>query len=136
MYKPYLPVTLTAALSLLSANTFADAGWQTLKDKTGVCQLSIPADWHMGTTVIEGRVPFHQFNFSAGMQKVLNIETVFENSPQRVFYVAKAGDPSGSLLYHVEAPGRTKVCIAEISTSASYSQDEVKRIAATLAAVK
>ena len=149
MLKTYLPLAAILVLSLVSTSVFADANWQTLKGAAGSCQLSIPGSWsllsqpghaaspeHMGTTVIEGRVPFHQFHFSEGMQKVLNIETVFENSPQRVFYVAKAGDASGSLIYHVEAPGRTKVCIAEISTSSSYSPDEVKKIAVTLAAVK
>jgi hypothetical protein len=149
MLKTYLPLAATVVLSLLSTSMFADPGWQTLKGAAGSCQLSIPGNWsllsvpghaaspeHMGTTVIEGRAPFHQFQFSAGMQKVLNIATVFENSPQRVFYVAKADDLAGSLIYHVEAPGRTKACIAEITTSASYSPDEVKKIPATLTAVK
>ena len=88
---------LVIGLSVCSASVFAEAGWQTLKDKTGSCQLSVPANWflsqaghaaspeNMGTTVIEGRVAYHPFHFSPGELKVLNIDTVFENSAQRVF---------------------------------------------------
>jgi len=40
------------------------------------------------------------------------------------------------MIYHVEVPGRTKACIAEISSTPSCSLDEVKKIAATLSAVR
>jgi hypothetical protein len=146
---PYHVLIVTIGLSLFSVSLSAQAGWQTFKDRTGDCQLSVPANWsvlsepghagspeHMGTTVIEGRVAFHPFHFSDGMLKVMNVETVFENSAQRVFYSANSGATPPSLIYHVEVPGRTKVCIAEISSTPSYPQDEVKKIAATLAAVR
>ena len=132
-----------------SADLSAQAGWQTLRDKTGVCQLAVPGNWsllslpghaaspeHMDTTVIEGRVAYRPFHFSQGEMKVLNIDKVFQNSAQRVFYSANTGATPPSLIYHVEVPGRTKVCIAQISTTPSFSQDEVKRIAATLTAVR
>jgi len=33
---------LTIGLLFLSASLSAQAGWQTIKDKTGACQLSVP----------------------------------------------------------------------------------------------
>jgi hypothetical protein len=89
-----------------------------------------------GDTGIEDRVVFHQFNFSAGMLKVLNIDTVYENSPRRVCYSAKSSGTAAAVNYHVEVPGCMNACIAEIATSPSYPQDEAKKIAATLAAVR
>ncbi len=143
----HLAKVLSLGLLLLSATVSAQPGWQTFKDKTGDCQLSVPANWsvqsepgraaspeHMGTTLVEGRVAFRQFNLSEGMKKALNIDKVYENSAQRVFYSGPSGGAPPAVIYHVEVAGRTKVCIAEITSTPSYSLDEVKKVAATLSA--
>jgi len=140
---------LAVGLLAFSGGLSAQSGWQTVKDKTGACQLSVPPAWsvlgtpghagspeHLDTTVIVGRVAFHQFNFSPGMQQVLHIDVVYENSPRRVFYSGKSGGTPAAVIYHVEAPGRMNACIAEIATTPAYPADEPKKIAASLAAVR
>lgn len=131
---------------LFSTLLMSQPGWHAVKDKTGVCQLAVPPNWevlstpghaaspeHMGTTVLSGHTPYRPF--SEGTLKVLNPATVFENSPQRSFYVTKPSS-SKTIVYHVEAPGRGNDCIAEISATSSYSLDEIKKIALSLSASK
>jgi hypothetical protein len=138
---------LVFGLLIFSAILSAQAGWQTMKDKTGACQLSVPGNWsmlstsghagspeHMDTTVISGNRPFRKFQFSAGELQVLNVDKVFENSPQRVFYSTKPQGTPVTMSYHVEAPGRSNDCIAQISSTPSFSLDIVKKIAESLSA--
>ena len=69
----------------------AQAGWQTVKDKTGSCQISVPPNWTLlsapglvnspqrtTTRLISGNRRFRPF--SAETIKVLNVDKVFENS--------------------------------------------------------
>jgi hypothetical protein len=130
----------------LSTLLMSQPGWHTIKDKTGSCQLSLPPNWtilslpghasspdHMGTTLISGHRPYRPF--SEETLRVLHPDTVFENSPKRSFYAKKASDAT-SVSYHVEVPGSANACVAEISATSSYSQDEIKKIALTLSAAK
>jgi hypothetical protein len=130
---------------LFSPVLVAQPGWHTIKDKTGSCQLSVPPNWtvlstpghaaspdHMDTTVAVGLRAYKPF--SDETLKML-AETVFENSAERSFYLAKSSNPK-ALSYHVEAPGRTNACIAQISATPSTSRDDIKKIALTLSAVK
>lgn len=38
-------VVLTVATSGSTAQSVPSNGWQTIKDKSGVCQMSVPANW-------------------------------------------------------------------------------------------
>ncbi len=132
-------------LLFLSAILSSQPGWQTVKDRTGACQLSVPGNWsvlstpghvsspsHLGTTVISGNRAFRPFHEST--LKMLGIDKLFENSAQRIFYSTKPHGTPPLMTYHVEAPGRTMSCIAEITSTPSYSLEEVKKIAASLSA--
>ncbi len=132
-------------LLLLSAAVALNAqpGWQTAKDKTGSCQISVPPSWtllalpghvnspqHTTTMLISGNRPFRPF--SSETIKVLNVEKVFENSSTRTFYLTKPGGNPPLVNYHVEAPGKVNSCVAEITLPANISEEEAKKIALSL----
>lgn len=132
---------------LFSTILMAQPGWHTIKDKTGACQLSVPPNWtvlsmrghaaspdHMDTTVLSGHRPYRPF--SGEDLQTLNPDKVFENSSRRSFYVTKAIGTPATVAYHVEAPGRANGCIAQITATPAYSQDEIKKIALSLSAAK
>jgi len=131
---------------LFSTLLLSQPGWHMIKDKTGSCQISVPPNWtilstpghasspeHMDTTVISGLRQYKPF--SEGTLKTLHPDTVFENSAMRSFFATKAPGAK-TVAYHVEVPGGSKACIAQISATASQSQDEIKKIALSLSAAK
>ena len=123
----------------------AQAGWKTIKDKTGACQMSVPPNWTLlsepgsanspdrtTTRVIAGMSPYHAF--SDMTLKMMNIETLFENSAKRSFWVTKPNNGSPSLVtYHVETPGSRNRCVAEIYLPPQHFVEEAKKIAMSLA---
>lgn len=118
-----------------------------MKDKTGACQLSVPPNWtilstpghasspdHMDTTVLSGHRPYRPF--SDETLQMLHPDKVFENSSQRSFYVTKAAGAPATVAYHVEVPGSSNACIAQITATPAYPQDEIKKVALSLSAAK
>jgi hypothetical protein len=135
-----------------SAQTSPD-GWVTVKDKTGSCQMSVPRDWkpqpqlpghvvapeHTETVLISGFKRPHRA-MSESTQKAVIVDKLFENSPERWFYAAKPipgtyGKPT-LVVYHVDVARDDGECIAQILVNQNHSEDEVKRIAASVSAVK
>ena len=121
----------------------AQAGWKTMQDKTGSCQISVPPTWTLlslpghvnspqGTTtmLISGNRPFRPF--SDETIKVLNVDKVFENSATRIFYVGKPSGNPAYVNYHVEAPGKVNSCIAQITLQPHSLEDDAKKIALSL----
>jgi len=128
---------LTLGLLLFAALLLGQAGWQTLKDKTGACQISLPPAWtilsnpgaasspeHMLTAVRTGLRPYRPW--SVETLTMLNIDKLVENSATRSFYVTKPTGNRALVNYHVEVPGAGNSCIAQITASASYAQDARK----------
>jgi hypothetical protein len=135
---------VTFALILLASNVLsAQSGWKTVKDKTGLCQISVPPSWTLlseagqvnsplrtTTMVLSGHRPFRPF--SDETIRVLDVGRVFENSATRIFYVGKPGGDPALLNYHVEAPGKANSCIAQITLPPNSLEDDAKKIALTL----
>lgn len=137
---------LIAILLLAPTLLSAQSGWKTVKDKTGVCQIQVPPSWALlsnpgqvnspestTTTVLAGLRPYRPW--SSETMARLNIDKTYENSAQRSFYRTKPSAGSDRVNYHVEVPGNGKACVAQISLSLKYSEDEAKKIAMTLAPV-
>lgn len=139
---------LISLFTILFCSTvlMAQSGWKIVKDKTGSCQISVPATWtlladaghvnspeHTTTMVISGMSRFKRFGEDS--LKYLNIDKVFENSSSRVFYVTKPGGNPPLLNYHVEAPGKVNRCVAQITLSPHSLEEEAKKIALSLSAV-
>ena len=123
--------------------------WLVVQDKTGACRMSIPPEWKQEpkwpghvvapeqteSTLIAGakraRSPM-----SDADQKALDVDKIFENSPDLWFYTSKPiagtdGKPSLTL-YHVNVIREVGTCIAQILVNQSHSEDEIRKIAATV----
>ena len=140
------PMKLAFGL-LFSAMLMGQSGWHAIKDKTGACQILVPPNWtvlsnpgnassrdHMRALVRQGPSAYSPWDDET--LKMLNIDKLFENSAKRSFYVTKPGGSPPSFLYHVEVPGGPNACIAEISAKPSSNQEEMRRVASSLAAAK
>ena len=117
----------------------APAGWKPVKDSTGVCQIFVPNGWNQSVMIVHS--PHVRLKpMSEDTVTHVGADKIFENTTQRFFFVRKpvAMNDGKSFLvnYHVEVPGNGIECIAEINVKQGYSEDEVKKIAATLAPVK
>jgi hypothetical protein len=133
-----------AAISTLSAAATTPAGWQTTKDSSGVCQISLPPSWSM-TPGSPGQFasPDHLLsvlgsgsNRSAAPmtdteKQESGADKIIENSAQRWLY---AGKPTRQnvITYHVNVPTSRRTCAAELAVKVGYSEDEIKKIAATV----
>ena len=127
------------------------AGWQTIKDSKGACQMAVPADWApYGET--GGVAVFHDVATAIAvvtsqpeqafkplpdaLQRVMGIpkEKMFENSAKRIFYQDKTSqnqeDPNG---FSVAVPGKTGTCSAHLTVLPGISQELARKIALTLA---
>jgi hypothetical protein len=123
--------------------------WLTVQDKTGACRMSVPPDWKQETkwpghviapeqtetTLIAGakrtRSPMSQAD-----QKALEVDKIFENSPELWFYASKpiagtAGKPN-LILYHVNVIRDEGTCIAQILVNQTHAEDEIRKIAASV----
>lgn len=136
-----------ATLLLMPTMLAAQSGWKTVKDKTGACQLSVPPNWALfaipgranspeGTTtmVISGMDQFHKYNPETLTR--LDIEKLYENSAQRLFYRTMMQGSQAHFSYHVEVPGNGKRCTAQIMLSLKYPEEEAKKIALSLGPVR
>ena len=123
------------------------AGWKVIKDRSGTCQISVPSNWTAlstpgfvnspeSTTTILTASEQPYAPFQDDTLKTLNIGKLYENSTSRIFYVSKPDETLGHIRYHIEVPGNTNACIAEITLTTRYSEDEAKSIAMTVASVK
>jgi hypothetical protein len=66
-------------------------------------------------------------------QKALEVDKIFENSPDFWFYSSKpisgAGGKPNLIVYHVNAVRDDGTCIAQILVNESHPEDEIRRIA-------
>jgi len=123
--------------------------WLTVQDKTGACRMSVPPDWKLETkwpghvvapeqtetTLIAGAKRARSAMSDAD-QKALDVDKLFENSPDLWFYSSKPiagtdGTPNLTL-YHVNIIREAGTCIAQILVNQSHAEDEIRKIAATV----
>jgi hypothetical protein len=140
---------LTVATSGFTAQSAPSNGWQTIKDKTGVCQMSVPANWstipgtagqvaspeHIVSVLLAGfkRSPApmtdaekHQFA----------VDRIIEDSAKRWLYITKPVPSQKIIAYHVNVPIAGHVCAAILTVKADHSEEEIKKIADSVGAAK
>lgn len=126
------------------------AGWKTIKDKSGACQMAVPSEWKVSAELpstaqapdnSDATVIARPGNTVKPMgepaQQALMIDKMIENTPQRVFYAdhpTKSAKPLTG--YHVTVPGKGGTCVAMITMEPGHTEDEVKKIATTLSVAK
>ena len=127
----------------------AQSGWKTVKDnKTGSCQMSVPPSWstipgtpgqvaspeHLMSILLAG-YPRSAAPMTDVEKRELGAEKIIENSSERWIY---AGKPTTQnvITYHVNIPGAKHVCAAELAVKVGHSEDEIKKIAATVGSSK
>jgi hypothetical protein len=123
--------------------------WLVVLDKTGACRMSVPPDWKL-----ESRWPGHviapeqtestllagtrrnRVAMSDADQKALEVDKVYENSPDLWFYSSKpipgAGGKPNLIVYHVNIIRDEGTCIAQILVNQSHPEDEIRRIAVSV----
>jgi hypothetical protein len=126
----------------------AQSGWKTVKDnKTGSCQMSIPPSWSLSSIpgqfassdnligVLIAGYPRSGAPMTDAEKRELGAEKIIENSSERWLY---AGKPTTQniITYHVNVPGAKHVCAAELYVKVGHSEDEIKKIAATVGSSK
>jgi hypothetical protein len=125
--------------------------WLVVQDKTGACRMLVPPGWKLTvrwpghviapeqteTTLIAG-AKRNRTAMSDADRKALEVDRLFENSPDFWFYSSKpipgtGGKPSLTV-YHVNAIRDAGTCIAQILVNQSHPEDEVRKIALSVAA--
>ena len=146
----YIPV---ANPELSAAQAAKPNGWITIKDKTGSCQMSVPADWVPNSKVSGHVITPEQTDsmiisgfkhprkpMSAETQKAVGVDKMFENTGNRWFYALKpirgTGGKPTLVVYHVEIEGDDRTCIAQILVKQDHSEEQVKKIALSVSGTK
>jgi hypothetical protein len=127
--------------------------WLVVQDKTGACRMSVPPDWKLEprwpghviateqteTTLIAG-TKRSRVAMSDADQKALEVDKLFENSPDFWFYSSKPISGSGGkpnlIVYHVNAVRDEGTCIAQILVNQSHPEDEIRKIALSVKAAR
>jgi hypothetical protein len=73
-------------------------------------------------------------------QKAAGVDKIFENTADRGFYAAKPIPGTGGkptlVVYHVDLARDDGTCIAQILVNQNHSEDEIKKIAASISAAR
>jgi len=143
-----LTVVLVASINCFSASPAGADGWQTIRDRTGVCQISVPSNWspipsmlgqfaspeHIASVVIAGHERA-QAMMTDEQKRVYGADKMIENSADLWLYASKP-TAQNVITYHVNVPISGHVCAAELAVKVGHSEDEIKKIAATVGAAK
>jgi hypothetical protein len=135
-HKSFSAFAVLTFAVVVSTNSTGQSGpnWTTTKDRTGSCQISVPKNWGQPVTLVKGTGKVR--TFSPETQKMV-ADKMLENTEKRVFYILKSAPTAKpSTTYQVSVPGDGFHCTAQLIVQPSHSEDEVKRIAATLIAIK
>ncbi len=126
------------------------AGWKTIKDAKGACQMAVPADWSpLGENA--GVAVFHDTSTAIAVvtsqpdqafkplpeavQRVMGIgkEKMFENSAKRVFYQDRtAANKEQPNAYSIAVPGKTGTCSAHLTFLPDVTEEMARKIALSL----
>lgn len=141
--KYALPCAICLTLaSVASVAGSARAAGITLHSRKGSCQMTVPADWHVGkygqysadspdgsmSALISSGPAGHGLAFAKKIvEGTFPPEQVFEDSSKRLFYRYASGSKSG---YYVGVPGASgNVCGAQIAFSTNSQAALAKQIA-------
>jgi hypothetical protein len=123
------------------------AGWKVVKDKQGVCQIAVPANWEAdkllssfvsspdgnANAVPHGLRAGQTFPAAtAGAKQVMVPTKIIEDSAKRLWYAYSGTAPSS---WYVAVPGST-VCTAQIAFKAPAMEETAKKIALSLTQAK
>jgi hypothetical protein len=139
-------ITFPLLLAALAIGGTAHAAGITLHSRKGSCQMTVPADWHVGkygqysadspdgsmSALISSGPAGHGLAFAKQvMEGSFPPKQVFEDSPKRLFYRYGSDSKPG---YYVGVPGNQgAVCGSQIGAPAG-KEALVKQIAATVGA--
>jgi hypothetical protein len=129
------------------------SGWSPVKDEQGACQVAVPHDFKahypkMPSLVKsqDGKIEVQVVNqpgktvtpLDSAAQKVLAIDKLFDNTPQRVFFANKPVTFAGTQVtsWNVRVPGSNSVCFVTITLKPGASEDTAKKIAQTVGPAK
>jgi hypothetical protein len=143
-----LALVFAASINCFSASPAGPDGWQTIKDKTGVCQISIPSNWsaipsmpgqfaspeHIASVLLASHERAHA-TMTDEQKRVYGADKMIENTADLWLYASKP-NAQNIITYHVNVPISGHVCLAEITVKVGHSEDEIKKIAATVGAAK
>lgn len=142
-------ITIVAALAAASFAGAQPKGWQVIKDKSGVCQMAVPPDWHLNPhapgmatapDVSDARVmaePGKEVRaIPPRADTVLGVDRMIENTGRRVFWAGKPVGYPPMVVYHVTTAGKGGTCVARVTVKANSGDTVVKQIADTVGPVK
>ena len=136
-------------LSALSSFCQTPSGGKVIHDKTGACQLTVPADWTISAQIPwTAQAPSDQGDvqlvsqpgktvkpMSDMAQKAMMVAKMIQNTPQSVAYASQPTKGANPITpYHAVAPGKDGTCVALLSARAGLTDEAVKKIVATLSA--
>jgi hypothetical protein len=127
------------------------SGWKVVKDKQGVCQMAVPADWvadrrissfmtspdGKANAVPHGMRTGQSFSEATTLAKQgLAPTKTIEDSSKRLWYAYKgAGTAAGGADWYVAVPG-SPVCTAQIAFKAPALEETAKKIVLSLTQAK
>ena len=144
---------LLALLASVPAQTPA-AGWQTIKDVKGVCQIMVPPDWEplsgsAGAAVFQGATtaiavvtsqPGQAFQpLAEKFLKVLDVpkDKLFQNTAKRTFYQDRISrHPDEPNAFSSSVPNKAGTCSCHIVVLPSVTDETAKKIALSLGPVQ
>lgn len=137
---------LLAVTSLLAgAQT---SGWAVVRDVSNACQVSIPPDWKpdKGSWQASGKddstlaLMSHPGRVVAPMseiaQETLSVDKMIQNTSQLVLYKFGGKQPGDLTSYGARAPGKGGECSMTLIARKGMTEEQVKKIAATLGPAK
>lgn len=119
--------------------------WQVVRDKANACKVSIPPNWKPSD--IPGRANSEADKadlsislragktmkpMSEGVQKGSYVEKMIQNTSELIIYTSSLRPDTSVSEYHILGPGKGGVCSVILSASKSLTEDQVKKIAATV----
>lgn len=129
------------------------AGWLTIKDSKGACQMAVPPDWapyaESGSVAVFRDVstaiavvtsqPEQAFKpLPEAVQRVMGIpkEKMYENTAKRVFYQDKISqNRDDQNAYSIAVPGKSGTCSGHLTFLPSISEEVARKIALSLGPV-
>jgi hypothetical protein len=141
-----VPLSVLVFAVMLSAIQTLPAQTKAFKDKSGTCQVLVPAEWQLNdiTSMMDDPknlisvAVFWERDAKGGPMSALamgDVETVFENTAQRVFYQSKPtklfGPPTYAFTAYTPAPQKG-ACHTSISMKTGADEAAAKKIALTL----
>jgi hypothetical protein len=120
---------------------------EVIHDKTGACELTLPADWTVDkSTTWIGSAPKSAGNvqlvsqpgktvrpLTTGDQKALLVGKMISNTKESVFYMNEAPKNANPLKsYRAVAPGKGGTCVALFSIRSAITEETLKTMVASL----